>query len=558
MIRVIVFLLALAAAAFGISWLLDRPGEVTILWLGDRIETSVFVALGVVVLACVAFTILWSLFAFVFRVPSLVSLARRARKHARGRDALSRGMIAVGAGDLRAARRAAQETARAIPHEPMGLLLRAQVAQMEGDRSAAESAFAEMASKDSTRLLGLRGLHVEAHRRGDAEAAHRYAQEAHRVAPLPWAGEAIVAHHAVQTQWRDALGVVESNAKAKIIDAATANRQRAVLETAIALENEFVDSDGALKNARAAAKRAPDLVPAVALAARLLSRRGDFRAASKLVERAWDDGPHPELAAAYLAIRPGDSNADRFARATALARRMPDHPESHMLVAEAALAARDFSRAREAMRTLVSEEARPTTRQCLMMADIEETENGETGLLREWLARASRAPRDPTWVADGVTSVRWAPASPVTGKLDAFRWQTPREELGAVAREPQTAPVSVELPKPPLALPVEPEPQEKGTATIDALDPEDRPDVPRPVVVADASTGGRSDVNPTPAGTGLLAAEPLPAPPEPARTQTLSAQAAQAPQPVVFPLAAPPDDPGPRPSGSPYSGGFRG
>ena len=73
-----------------------------------------------------------------------------------------------------------------------------------------------------------------------------------------------------------------------------------------------------------------------------------------------------------------------------------------VLVAEAALATRDFGRAREAMASLVADGARPTTRQCLMMADIEETEHGETGLLREWLARASRAPRDPTWVADGV------------------------------------------------------------------------------------------------------------------------------------------------------------
>ena len=298
MIRIVAFLALLAAAAFGVSWLLERPGEVTVLWLGQRIDTSVFVALGFIFLACIVFTILWSLFALIFRAPSFVSLARRARKRARGHEALSRGIVAVGAGDLRAARRASAEAARTVPHEPMGLLLRAQVAQMEGNRSAAESAFAAMAAKDSTRLLGLRGLHIEARRRGDEEAAHRYAREAHRVAPLPWAGEAIVTHHALHSEWNDALAVVESNARAKTIDAATAQRQRAVLETAIAQDNEFVDPDGALKLVRSAAKRAPDLVPTIALAARLLSRRGDFSAASKMIERAWDDTPHPELAAA--------------------------------------------------------------------------------------------------------------------------------------------------------------------------------------------------------------------------------------------------------------------
>ena len=305
-------------------------------------------------------------------------------------------------------------------------------------------------------------------------------------------------------------------------------------------------------------KRAPDLVPAVVLAARLLSRRGDFRAASKMVERAWDEAPHPELAAAYLDDPPRRSSADRFARATALARRKPDHPESRMLVAEAALATRDFARAREAMAAADRRGCAADHAQCLMMADIEETENGESGLLREWLARASRAPRDPTWVADGVTSVRWAPASPITGKLDAFQWETPREELGAPQRAPVTAPVSIEEPKPaPAILPAEPAlPSPQPTPVV----------VEEPPVVA-AETAAAT-VEPPPA---VVAEPPPPAPPPPepveppppaipvagdAADGKMPAPRPKTPQPVVFPLAAPPDDPGPRPSGAPYSGGF--
>ncbi len=63
------------------------------------------------------------------------------------------------------------------------------------------------------------------------------------------------------------------------------------------------------------------------------------------------------------------------------------------------------------------------------MAEIEEAEHGETGSLFEWLQRASRAPRDPAWVADGMVSDRWAPVSPVTGQLDAFTWTTPKEQM---------------------------------------------------------------------------------------------------------------------------------
>ena len=68
-------------------------------------------------------------------------------------------------------------------------------------------------------------------------------------------------------------------------------------------------------------------------------------------------------------------------------------------------------------------------RACLMMADLEQAEHGATGRVREWLARASRAPRDPAWIADGIVSDRWLPTSPVTGRLDAFVWQTPPDLL---------------------------------------------------------------------------------------------------------------------------------
>ena len=67
------------------------------------------------------------------------------------------------------------------------------------------------------------------------------------------------------------------------------------------------------------------------------------------------------------------------------------------------------------------------------MAEIEEGQNGDQGKAREWLARAVRAPRDPVWTADGITSEDWAPVGPVSGRLDAYEWKVPVE-----AREPAT------------------------------------------------------------------------------------------------------------------------
>jgi HemY protein len=246
-------------------------------------------------------------------------------------------------------------------------------------------------------------------------------------------------HRAAEGDWTSALATVESNAAAGLIDKPTANRWRAVLKTAMALERADREPQAALALAQEAVRLAPDLAPAAALAGRLLGAQGDYRRAAKVIETTYAKTPHPDLAATYLRMRPGDAAGDRLARAKALARVLPYDPESRLTVARAALDARDFYAARDAIAPLIAPDAanRPTRRVCLLMADLEETEGGAPGAVREWLARASRAPHDPAWIADGIISDVWAPASP-SGRLDAFVWRTPDERLSAPYEPPPT------------------------------------------------------------------------------------------------------------------------
>src|SRR5690606_31456134 len=61
--------------------------------------------------------------------------------------------------------------------------------------------------------------------------------------------------------------------------------------------------------------------------------------------------------------------------------------------------------------------------------------------------------RDPAWVADGVISERWAPASPVTGRLDAFEWKAPVERLGQLIEQEEDAEQRIAAP-PAIVAPV--------------------------------------------------------------------------------------------------------
>ena len=440
MLRLLVFLAVLGALAAGLSWLADMPGGVTLSWRGEEHSLTLVTALSLVAALGLALAVAFGLLGFLLRTPSLVAEATRVRRREKGLSALSRGMIAIGAGEAGAAQAFTADADRYVGDEPLTKFLRAQAAQLSGDRAGAVAAFHDMLGSDDTHLLGLRGLHVEARRGGNAQAALEYAERAYARARTPWAAQAVLDEFAIRRDWTRALATVEANARFGLIDRPTANRWRAALKTAIAGERAERDSRGALALAREALDLAPGLIPAAALTAKLTAAAGDLRKAARILETAYGAGPHPDLAEAYVRLRPGDSAADRLVRAKALARLAPDDPESLLAVARAALDAQDLAAARANLAPLMSRQGgRPTARVCLLMAEIEEAA-GDDGAVREWLARAAHAPRDRAWIAQGIVSDRWAPAGP-DGALDVFVWRTPPDR-------PADAPALVWTPAP--------------------------------------------------------------------------------------------------------------
>jgi HemY protein len=527
MIRVVLFLVAVALIAVGAAWLADRPGDVTILWLGRRIETSVAVAIAAVAIVALVTTILWSLMRLLLRSPRLVGRVMVNRRRARAHRAISHGLIAIGAGDMRAASKFADEADRLAPREPLTLLLSAQVAQMAGDRAAAERAFHAMAHRADTRLLGMRGLYVEAQRRDDAAAAHHYAVQAAEAAPaLPWAGQAVLEDRSASGDWGGALAALDKMRQSGVVDKATYRRRRAVLVTARALAEAENDSGAAKALALEAVRLAPDLTPAAALAGRLLAENGELRKAAKVLETAWRTVPHPDIAEVYTHLRSGDSARDRLARVQILLRQASGGAEGALAVARAALDAREFATARAALRPFT---AAPTQRVAMMMAELEEVEHGDIGRTREWMTRALHAARDPAWTADGIVSDHWLPVSPVTGELDAFRWKAPVSEIAGPAGpkliEPREVEDVIEAAPTGRATPVR---REEPVAALD--------EAPEANVAPAAKAASRDN-------EARLESEARP--PQAAPMPRAGSSAAPPVVDAVIPLVHAPDDPGP-------------
>jgi len=504
MIRVLLFTLAVVAAAAGLAWLADRPGTVTIQWLGYQIETTAFVATLALGALVVLLMLLWTLLRYLFTRPAAVAAHVRERRKQQGYDALTRGLLAIGVGDRSQAQRYAGIAGRNLPREPLTALLRAQAAQLRGDKAAARRSFEAMLDRPETELLGLRGLFLEARRSDDNEAARALAEQAVKRDPrLAWGVNALFDLQARAGNFDGALDTLAIARTNGHIDADVALRRRAVLLTAEARALETAEPDRALTLASEALRLAPSLVPAAEIAGRILASKGESRQASRLIVRTWKLSPHPDLAVIYAFAKPGDSPRERVKRVKYLASLTPGDVEGPIAVATAAIEAHEWDEARNALAPYL--DGRPPARICTLMARIESGELGDKGREREWLARAVRAPRDRAWIADGYVSDRWLPVSPVTGAVDGFEWKAPVDAIG------------------------------RGDDTLlidEPIAPEPSPSLALPRVSEVVEVRPATEKDEAPVGAPSPAPVPAPAVSEPK------------PKPKIFVPERPPDDPG--------------
>ena len=541
MIRIILFLLLIALAGMGAAWVADQPGEVVMTWGGWRAHPTVPVfvlLLGIVIVVAI---LAWTILLALWRLPKGIRRSRRERRIARGRHAITQGLLAIGHGDAVSARAHAEVARRHAAQDPLALLLHAQSAQLDGDRTGAQRAFRAMAEREDTRLLGLRGLFVEAQRADDPIAAVMIAEEALKLAPAStWASHAVLGFRCAKADWNGALAILDTNLSSGLIDKTAYRRQRGVLLTARALELETVDRDRSREAAMEAVKLAPTLVPAAVLASKYESEAHQIRRSMRIVEVAWLAQPHPDLADAYAHVRLGDSARQRLVRVETLAAKAPGHLESALAIARAAIDATEYARAREALAPFI---AAPTQRVAMLMAEIERTEHGDSGRARAWTLRAVRALHDPVWTADGYVSSTWRPVSPVTGRLDAFVWQAPLAAL------PSDKNATIEPSPFEEAMLAPPAPRREPPAVL-ASEPAAEP-AAAPIEPAAAAPQDNSPVV-------TLAPEPAPAapppaePPQPAPLFRARQDLAKHDQPKVTPSSIPavipivraPDDPG--------------
>jgi len=384
MIRWLLILIVLGVFAAVAGWLAENPGSISLQWQGYRIDTSAAVLAVVVIVVAAVVAVLYRVWGSVTRAPRILKRSRDNRRRVRGYEALSRGMVAIAAGDPENARRYAERASGLLGDQPLSSLLSAQAAQLGGDDKAAEAFFRSMLDRRDTEFLGVRGLLNQAMKREDWTEALRWARRAYRLSPKSeWVVASLYELQRRTGQWADAQTTLDENVRKRLIAPEEAKHQRAEMLLRMSEEGSGTE---ALKLAKRAYQADPSSAETAIRYASLLVAEGKHRKASSVIETAWARKPDPTLAEAYWTARRVQDALQRVQAAQRLARSNPDHLESRIAIAVAALEAHAWSEARSSLEPIAGDDASP--RVCRLMAELEEAEHGDIARSRAWLKRA--------------------------------------------------------------------------------------------------------------------------------------------------------------------------
>lgn len=433
-IKIVVFIALVAAAAMGAGYLLELDGGVRIVMAGQEYNLTPLTAVIALLFLVLAIWVFLKLASLVIAVLKFINGDETAisryfdrNRQQKGYKALSEGMMALASGEGELAMSKAGRAEKYLRKPELTNLITAQAAEMSGNRRKAEEVYKRLLKNEKTRFVGVRGILKQKLADGDTDTALKLAETAFALKPKhSEIQDTLLKLQAQNEDWTGARQTLNAKLKHGTLPRDVHKRRDAVL--ALSEARDILD-DGKDIEAREAAIEAnrlsPDLVPAAVLAARSYIEKGSKRYAVRVVNKAWAARPHPDLAAVFAEVEPDETPQARLKRFAKLLKVHPEDRETKLLAAELHIAAEDFPSARRALGDLA--EADPDARALTIMAAVERGEGASDAVVKGWLARALSAPRGPQWVCDNCHHIHaeWVPACDNCQSFDTLSWTAP-------------------------------------------------------------------------------------------------------------------------------------
>ena len=286
-----------------------------------------------------------------------------------------------------------------------------------------------MEDKDSA-FLGIRGLLKSALDEGNVSRALDFARQAERLHPKQgWVLQTVYDLEIKNGLWSDALVTGKKilkhkpDAREKIID------DRVAIHIMRAdYEMEKGDKKLGMKELESAYKLNPYFVPTVTRLAVYYLKNKKNRKVISIVEKAWKENPHPDLAKIWddLAPESNQKNADKILKwYQKLISSRPDSAEGYMAAASAAM---DLGLWGEAKANLmVAEKIYPSARVYRLRAIVEQHSTHNEDAIHQLMEKASQALPDKVWICSqsGLIYKDWSAIAMPHESFNTIIWDYP-------------------------------------------------------------------------------------------------------------------------------------
>ena len=434
LIKILVFVAVIGLLALGAGYLMETDGGVQITVAGTEYTFSPLqsvIGIAVLVVAVWVLLKLMSLLVAVLKFlngdDTAISRFFARDRERKGYRALTEGMMALASGEGRLAMSKAAKAERYLRKPELTNLLTAQAAELSGDTKKATATYKELVKHADTRFVGVRGIMKQKLAEGDTDTARQLAEKAFALKPGHEEVQDVLLRLQAQARdWSGARMTLGTKLKTGTLPKDVYTRREAVL--ALSAAREMIDDSASIEaqeEAIQANRLSPELIPAAVLAARTHIAAGKPKYAVRVIKKAWQAQPHPDLAAAFAEIEPGETPQARVKRFETLTKIHPDNPESKLVLAELLIVAEDFPGAQRVLAGLT--EDNPDARVLTLMAAAERGQGASDSVVQGWLGKALTAPRGPQWVCQNCSHVHgeWAPVCSQCEAFDTLSWQTP-------------------------------------------------------------------------------------------------------------------------------------
>lgn len=432
MLRTLWFAVKVGFLITAAVWLADRPGVLEFDWMEYHIQLGVGTALVILLFTLLAVLLAYRFFLNITYLPRWFKRHRREYRRRKGSRAITLGLTAIAAGDVKVANYQAHRARRFLPSDQgLTVLLEAQAARLQGRDEEARQALYQLLENKDTAFLGLRGLLTDAMERGALDEAEDLAQRALEMHPKqPWVLHIAYDVELRRKNWSRARSLLERAERQKALPAEKAQSDHIAL---LLKEAEYDKKSGreraALKKLKEAYKRDPASVQAAERLARYYLDKGQDRSARKLLQQSWKLTPHPELAALWREAASKKQKripANMMGWVEKLVALRPDAVESQIAAAEEAVHQGLWGIAEQYLS--MAETIRPSARIYRLKARLEDL-RGHPETAKRLLEEAGNAPPNKVWtcIETGRIYESWSPVAEPHGSFNTIIWGYPHE-----------------------------------------------------------------------------------------------------------------------------------